>query len=107
MGGDDLIIAGEGFDFVFVDRHTAFNAAAEGDGHDVVTDFNPTMDMLIIQYDAFIETHDPFADLTQTAEGALLSYTDDASILLAGVNLSDLNAGNLTIFEDTSFVQIA
>lgn len=107
LDGDDLIITGDGFDFVFVDRDTAFNAAPEGDGHDVVTDFDPTMDMLIVQYDAFVETYDPFADLTQTAEGALLSYTDDASILLEGVNVSDLNAGNLTIFEDTSVSQIA
>ena len=107
LDGDDLISTGDGFDFVFVDRNTAFTTEPEGDGHDVVTDFDPTMDLLIVQYDAFVETYDPFVDLTQTAEGALLSYTEDASILLEGVNVSDLNAGNLTIFEDTSFAQIA
>lgn len=97
LEGDDLISTGDGFDFVFVDRDTA-TGPATGDGYDVVSDFDPTMDMLIVQYDGFVETYDPFADLSQTANGALLSYAGDASILLEGVDVADLNALNLTTF---------
>ena len=99
IDGDDLISTGDGFDFVFVDRDIR-DGPLSGDGHDVVTDFDPTMDMLIIQFDAQLEAYDPFGDLTQTAEGALLSYATDASVLLQGVNISDLNTANLTTQEE-------
>ena len=103
LEGDDLITTGAGVDFIFVDRDTAAGPAT-GDGHDTVTDFDPTLDVLIVQYDAFVETYDPFADLSQTADGALLSYAPDASILLEGVDIADLNAANLWIAEDNSVV---
>ncbi|MDA8585143.1 hypothetical protein N9L47_02625 [Rhodobacteraceae bacterium] len=92
--GDDLIETGDGFDILFVDRDT-FSGPATGDGHDVVTDFDPTLDMLIVQYDSLNETYDPFADLTQTAEGALLNYATDGSVLLEGVDVNDLTMFNL------------
>lgn len=92
--GDDLIMTGDGFDLVFVDRDLD-SGVALGHGHDVVTDFDPLMDMLFVEYDSQSETYDPFADLTQTAEGALLTMATDSSILLQGVDVSELNASNL------------
>ncbi len=100
LDGNDLITTGDGFDFVFVDRDTFGNTVPVGDGHDIVTDFDPTMDLLIVQFDAYFESYDPFADLTQTTDGALLTYADDASILLQGVDVTDLNASNLLTFEE-------
>lgn len=99
LEGDDLISTGDGFDFVFVDRDIE-SGTATGDGYDVVSDFDPTVDLLIIEYDAHLESYDPFADLSQTAEGALLSYAADASILLQGVDVAELNAANLALFEE-------
>ncbi len=99
LEGDDLILTGDGFDFVFVDRDVD-DGPSTGDGYDVVTDFDPMMDVLMVEYDSHLESYDPFADLTQTAEGALLSYASDASILLQGVDISDLNAYNLMLLEE-------
>lgn len=100
--GNDVISTGDGMDMVFVDRNTAFTDTVEGHGHDIVTDFDPTMDLLLVQYDAFVESFDPFANLTQTADGALLTYADDGSVLLQDVDVTDLNASNLSIVEDIS-----
>ncbi len=100
--GDDVITTGGGVDFIFVDRDIE-NGATTGHGHDVVTDFDVTMDVLVVEYDADQESYDPFADLTQTAEGALLTMADDSSILLLGVDVMELNAMNLMVqAEDNS-----
>ena len=97
--GDDWIETGDGFDFVAVERDV-WSGSATGHGHDVVTDFDPTMDLLLIQYYPTEDSYsDPFADLTQTAEGALLSYANDSSVLLMGVDVADLNAANLQLYD--------
>ena len=106
LEGDDLITTGDGVDFVFVDRDSQ-TGVITGDGYDVVTDFDPTLDVLIVQYDAFVESYDPFANLTQTAEGALLSYTTDASILLEGVDVTELTFANLWAVEDQGSIGVA
>lgn len=97
--GDDLIATGDGFDFVAVERDVSTGSAL-GHGHDTVMDFDPTMDLLIIQYYPTDDSYsDPLADLTQTAEGALLSYADDSSVLFLGLDVADLNADNIQLYD--------
>ena len=98
--GDDIISTGEGFDIVFFDREADGAGGFTGHGHDVVTDFDPLSDMIVVEYDAGIETYDPFADLTQTAEGVLLTMADDSSVLLQGILIEDLTEANLMTQED-------
>jgi hypothetical protein len=97
--GNDTIATGEGADIVWVERDVT-TSPSEGHGNDVVTDFDPLLDALIVSYAPYYESYDPFADLTQTSEGALLSYADDSSILLIGVDITELNATNLILEEN-------
>jgi hypothetical protein len=39
---------------------------------------------------------DPFADITQAADGALVTYADDSSIPVLGGDATALNATNLS-----------
>ena len=48
--GDDVITTGDGADFVYVER-TVTGTGVEGNGHDVVTDFDPLNDVLLVGYD--------------------------------------------------------
>ncbi len=105
LWGDDVITTGDGVDFIYVDRDIE-NGATTGHGHDVVTDFDVTMDVLIVEYDADQESYDPFADLTQTAEGALLTMADDSSILLLGVDVMELNAMNLMVQAENNYLTV-
>ncbi len=97
--GDDVLATGDGFDFVAVERNVSTGTAA-GHGHDTILDFDPMTDLLIIQYyptnDAYA---DPLADLSQTADGALLNYADDSSVLFMGLDISDLNADNIQLYD--------
>ncbi|MDJ0826119.1 MAG: CARDB domain-containing protein [Rhodobacter sp.] len=99
IGGDDLIFTGQGADIVFVDRQ-GDGGSAVGEGHDVVADFDPFQDQLFVEYDFGAPPYDPFADLTQTAEGARLDYAPGSSVLLLGVDLADLNPSNLAAYEE-------
>ncbi len=99
--GDDLITSGDGFDMIYA-ASSDINGAYSPNGHDIVTDFDVAMDMLLILYDPQVETFDPFANLTQTAEGALVTMSPDASVLLEGVDVFDLNLSNLTGYEDVT-----
>lgn len=101
MGGDDLIFTGTGQDMVFVDRETG-SGVPVGHGHDVVADFDPTMDILLVEYE-LNEPYDPLADITQTADGALLSYAEGSSVLLLGVDAADLNEFNVMGYEETIY----
>jgi Ca2+-binding RTX toxin-like protein len=98
--GDDLIVTGDGMDFVFVDREPDGLGGFEGHNHDVVTDFDPLMDVLFVEYDGVMETYDPFADLTQVANGTLLSYAADSSILLLGVDIAAMDEFNLFAYSE-------
>ena len=97
--GDDTIFTGDGFDFVIVDRRTD-GVTSWGDGRDVVEDFDPTQDTLVVEYLPGYGDYDPLADLVQTAEGALLSYAEGSSVLLRGVDVADLNGSNLFGYEE-------
>ncbi|WP_284163462.1 hypothetical protein [Frigidibacter sp. SD6-1] len=98
MLGDDLIFLGEGADVYFASRHGA-SWGADG-GQDRIEDFDPLADRLIIGYNPYTETYDPLADLSQSSEGAVLTYASGASILLAGVDLSLLHAGNVMAYPE-------
>ncbi len=101
MGGDDLIFSGTGQDMVFVDRETG-SGVPVGHGHDIVADFDPTMDILLVEYE-LNEPYDPLADITQTVDGALLSYAEGSSVLLLGVDAADLNEFNVMGYEETIY----
>ncbi len=101
MGGDDLIFSGTGQDMVFVDRETG-SGVPVGHGHDIVADFDPTMDILLVEYE-LNEPYDPLADITQTADGALLSYAEGSSVLLLSVDAADLNEFNVMGYEETIY----
>ncbi len=101
MGGDDLIFTGTGQDMVFVDRETG-SGVPVGHGHDVVADFDPTMDILLVEYE-LNEPYDPLADITQTVDGALLSYAEGSSVLLLSVDAADLNEFNVMGYEETIY----
>lgn len=97
--GDDLIVTGDGFDLVAVEHTTSFGVRS-GNGHDVVTDFDVTMDLLLFQYSFSADPDfDPLSTGTQTADGALLNYADDSSVLLEGVDLADLNESNVLEYD--------
>lgn len=103
--GDDTITTGAGSDLVLVIRDTDetyfdFETGSAGSGHDVVLDFNINDDILLVFYTED-EDYDPFTDLTQTIDGALLNYADDSSILLVGVDIGDLSTSNFTSEQDS------
>ena len=99
--GDDTITGGDGADQFYVDRELE-SGTAIGHGHDVITDFDPATDAFYFEYDAHLESPvDPLLYLVQTAEGAVLDYATDSSVLLEGVDVADLSASNFMIFEES------
>ena len=104
--GDDVITTGDGFDIIFFDREPDGLGGTTGHGHDVVTDFDPLSDLLLVEYDSNVETYDPFAGLTETGEGVLLTMADDSSVFLQGIQISDLNQGNLGALEEDEYVSV-
>lgn len=99
--GDDLITLGEGADYFGVIRY-ADSPFPSGHGNDTITDFDVTEDLIVFQIE-FGETYDPFADMTQSDSGALISYIDGSSILLEGVDMADLTVNNFS-YDDTIYV---
>ena len=95
--GDDVVSLGEGADLFAVERWSV-DGGTLGRGADVVTDFDPNADILYIEVE-YGQTYDPFADVVQTADGALIAYADDSSVLLAGVDAEALTAANLIVAE--------
>ena len=87
--GDDVITLGAGFD--------AVDVSLDGDGHDVVTDFNPAEDVFVFTV-PYGDQVDLLSFVSQTADGALISYAPDSSILVLDADMSDLNSDNLTTF---------
>ena len=55
-------------------------------------------------YDQAGTPYDPFANLTQTTEGALVSMAGDASVLLQGVDMFERNLSNLGAVADDPYV---
>ncbi len=104
--GDDVITTGDGFDLIFFEREPDGLGGTTGHGHDVVTDFDPFSDLLLVEYDANVETYDPFADLTETTDGVLLTMANDSSVFLSGIQIADLNQGNLGVIEDDDYVSV-
>ena len=90
--GDDTITTGDGADFIYVERR---DLGTDGDGMDVITDFNPAEDTLLVGYDQYAETYDPFADITADGADTVLTYADGSSVRLEGIDLLDLTPDNL------------
>ncbi|MEE9387970.1 MAG: CARDB domain-containing protein [Paracoccaceae bacterium] len=103
MLGDDFIFTGGGNDQILVMRDVD-GSASTGHGYDIVADFDPLLDALIVQYASGTPAYDPLTDMTQTVNGALINYADDSSVLLQGVDISQLNATNMIGFEEQPFV---
>ena len=95
--GDDVITLGAGADMVYFTRYSV-EPFPSGDGHDRITDFDVSEDLIIFQIVSGTG-YDPLADLSQTGEGALLSYISGSSILLEGVDASDLSSTNFVLDE--------
>lgn len=105
--GDDVITTGDGMDMIFFDRESDGAGGFTGHGHDVITDFDPLTDVLMIEYDAPDGTaYDPFVDLTMTPEGVLLTMADDSSVLLPGISVEDLDETNLMAYEEGALVAV-
>lgn len=91
--GDDLMSSGSGED--------VFEFMAHADqGNDTITDFDPFMDHIVIEY-AALSPQPLIADaVVQTAEGALISHGTGNTILLSGVDASTLDLSNLHFVEE-------
>lgn len=96
MEGDDILTSGAGSDAFFFFREAMSDGSSTGHGHDVITDFDPMFDMLDVWLELVGDDYDPFNNLSETADGTLLAIADDSSVMLMGVNISDLTAENLT-----------
>ena len=103
---ENSLTTGDGFDWIVMEREPDGFGGFEGHGHDIVTDFDPLTDLLLIEYDADVETYDPFGDLTQTVDGVLITPTLDSSVLLMGVDIADLNSSNLAGWEESGNVSV-
>ncbi|MDO6589092.1 MULTISPECIES: cellulose binding domain-containing protein [Rhodobacterales] len=86
--GDDVITTGTGQDVIFL--------VEADEGHDTVTDFDVTMDLLYLNTQGDLG-YDPFDAMVQTADGVLLTQSNTASVLLSGVSLDDLSADNFIL----------
>jgi len=79
-GGDDILIGGEGADtFIF----------GANFGNDVIQDFEVGLDQL--QFGDFGPDFGGGVSVSQDGSDALISFGDQGSVRLAGVNSSDLN----------------
>ena len=105
QGGNDLIEATDGADTIDAGAGDDQVAGFGGDdfvllGSGVIPSLDGS-DVVIRSYQS--ATYDPFADMTETAEGTLISYATDASILLEGVALADLTTANIVV-EDPGLI---
>ncbi|WP_299927600.1 calcium-binding protein [uncultured Pelagimonas sp.] len=88
--GDDLIITGAGNDqFVFSGDYN--------EGNDTIQGFDTDQDEILVSYFNGTPLPDLAAMLSQTDQGALVSFGNN-SVLLEGVDIADLNATNV-VFE--------
>lgn len=87
-GGDDTLIGGTGGDsFHF----------APGGGHDVVTDFEPGTDRLVLWQPEMLDFDDLMAGATVTEEGTLLTLGADQTVTLRDVQPSELSARDVSL----------
>ena len=88
-GGDDTLVGGEGRDVLVGGKGRDVFAFFEDDGRDKVKDFAPGRD------DLYFETASGFEDLTlrDLRKGVMITH-DGGKVLLAGVELEDLSAGD-------------
>jgi serralysin len=85
--GDDFLTGNDGADvFIFRDNNT---------GEDVITDFDPSED--VVQLDGFDEDFDPLAALSATARGAELDLGGDDSVLFLGRTVAEFSADDFQI----------
>ncbi len=87
--GDDLIITGSGNDqFVF--------SAYYDEGNDTIQGFDTDQDHLLLSYSNGTPLPDLAAALSQTGDGALVSFGGN-TVLLEGIDIADLNATNVVL----------
>ncbi len=98
MGGDDLIFTGEGADELYFDY-----LGGAGQGHDVVVDFDPLNDVIYIVYGAG-EPFPELVDVRYSAEGARILYGLNSSVVLHGVDPTEINETNLMVIEDPGLI---
>lgn len=96
--GADVLVLGSGADRLALYHLTG--AAAETMGTATVSDFDASEDLILICYDATIETLTeglPF--VSQTADGALVDLGSGNWVLLQGVAASSLSEANFGFFD--------
>ncbi|MEL6563355.1 MAG: family 16 glycosylhydrolase [Pseudomonadota bacterium] len=86
-GGNDTLTGGGGAD--------SFSFGV-GDGHDVITDFDPDADTLFI-WDSGTDLTTLRAQAVETAEGLLLSLESGDSLMLQGVTRDAFDTANVTL----------
>jgi Ca2+-binding RTX toxin-like protein len=87
--GDDLLTGNDGAD-TFV-----FRASNQGTGTDLITDFDPSED--VVQLIGFEEGLDPLAALSDTPLGTVLDLGDDNSVLFLGRVAAEFSANDFLI----------
>jgi Ca2+-binding RTX toxin-like protein len=86
--GNDVLTGGTGADeFIFDSR--------EGAAHDVITDWEAGVDHCVVaEVDMYALT------FQQTAEGTLMTYAQDCTVLFQGVNENEISMADFTFYYD-------
>ena len=85
--GDDFLTGNDGADaFIFRDNRT---------GDDIITDFDPSED--VVQLVGFDASFDPLAELSATARGAELDLGQGDSVLFLGRTVAEFSANDFQI----------
>ncbi|WP_424940741.1 CARDB domain-containing protein [Aliiroseovarius sp. S253] len=93
--GDDTLTGGDGADEFLFNRSSDPYGGVYGDNHDTITDFDVTTDVITVSHDDSSGTFNPLANIVDTANGALITYADDSTILVENVAAAELDATNV------------
>ena len=92
-GGDDKLIGGKGDDLLVGGGGDDTFVFTKGDGDDIVKGFKPGDDTIEFSSKLFSDFADVQDAATETADGVLIDYAG-GSVLLKGLDLADLKAGD-------------